>query len=61
LSSPISEKDVVYVIMSMKAKSAPGSNGLTVTFFRKFWRYLKKKISCKWCMVSTKIHWTSRD
>jgi hypothetical protein len=43
LSSPFSEKDVVYVIMIMKAKSAPGSNGLTVTFFRKFWRYLEKK------------------
>jgi hypothetical protein len=42
LNSPFSEKDVVSAIMSMKAESAPGPNGLTVTFFRKFWRYLKK-------------------
>jgi hypothetical protein len=42
LSSPFSEKDVVSAIMSMKVESAPSPNELTVTFFRKFWRYPKK-------------------
>jgi hypothetical protein len=44
LQSPFMEKEVASTISGMKAKSAPGPNGFTVTFYRHMWPHIKGEI-----------------
>jgi hypothetical protein len=44
LSEPFLEKEVEMAIVGMKLEYAPGPNGFIVTFFKKFWKHIKKEI-----------------
>jgi hypothetical protein len=44
LDTPFSEAEVAKSINGLKLESAPGPNGFSVTFFRKFWGLVKGEI-----------------
>ena len=44
LTLPFSPEEVRRAIMGMKANSAPGPDGLPVSFFQKFWEYIEAVI-----------------
>lgn len=41
LICPFSREEIKEVIMGMKENSAPGPNGFSVSFFKKFWEIIK--------------------
>jgi hypothetical protein len=41
LQSPFVEKEVATTIAGMKAESAPGPNGFTITFLKHMWAHIK--------------------
>jgi hypothetical protein len=44
LQSPFVEKEVATTIAGMKAESAPGPNGFTITFLKHMWAHIKGEI-----------------
>jgi hypothetical protein len=44
LEAEFSEKEVQLAIEGMKTKSAPGPNGFSVSFFKRFWKTIKNAI-----------------